>query len=60
LVDATRELLEWGAKQALKWDTYESKAGDGFASRLETYLTDPAQEADMKKWETEVAIKVAD
>ena len=59
MVDATRELLEWGAKQALKWDTYESKAGDGFASRLETY-TDPAAEPDMKQWETEVAIKVAD
>ena len=33
---------------------------DGFGARYESYLTDPADEPDMAKWETEVAIRLAD
>ena len=29
-------------------------------SRLEIYKTDPAEEPDMSKWETELAFKLAD
>ncbi len=53
-------LLDWGAKQGLVWDKWEAENGDGFGARLETSLTDPADEPDMSKWETEVAIRLAD
>ena len=29
-------------------------------SRVECFLTDPAEQPDRKKWETEVAIRLAD
>lgn len=53
-------LLEWGKKQGLVWDTYESDRGDGFGARYESLLTNPDAETDMSKWETEVAIRLAD
>ena len=60
LVEANAALLEWGAEQGLVWDTWAAENGDGFGARLESYLTDPQQEPDPAKWETEVAIRVAD
>jgi effector-binding domain-containing protein len=59
-VEANRALLEWGAEQGLVWDTYDAEGGDGFGARYESDLTDPAEEPDMAKWETEVAIRLAD
>ena len=53
-------LLDWGAKQGLVWDTWESEHGDGFGARVEFFLTDPEDEPDMTKWQTEVAIRLAD
>jgi len=60
LMAANATLLEWGAKKNLKWDTFESKDGDGFGARLEWYLVDPHDEPDPSKWKTEVAIRLAD
>ena len=59
-IPANKALLDWGAEQGLVWDTYVSDHGDGFGARYESYLTDPADEPDMAKWETEVAIRLAD
>jgi effector-binding domain-containing protein len=59
-IPANKALIEWAAEQGLVWDTYESARGDGFVSRYESYLTDPDDEPDMSKWETEVAIRLAD
>jgi effector-binding domain-containing protein len=59
-IPANQALMEWAAEQGLVWDTYESDHGDGFGSRYESDLTDPADEPDMSKWETEVAIRLAD
>src|SRR5262245_25087040 len=59
-IPANKALLDWGAEQGLVWDTYASDQGDGFGARYESYLTDPADEPDMAKWETEVAIRLAD
>ena len=53
-------LLEWGAKNGLVWDRWEAENGDGFGARVEFYLTDPADEPDQAKWQTEVAIRLAD
>ena len=57
-IEANGALLEWGAAQGLKWDMWD--AGDGFGSRVEFFLTNPDDEPDRDKWETEVAIKLAD
>jgi effector-binding domain-containing protein len=59
-IAGNKALLDWGAEQGLVWDTYASDQGDGFGARYESYLTDPADEPDMAKWETEVAIRLAD
>lgn len=53
-------LLEWGAQQGLIWDRWDDPKGDAFGSRYESFLTDPAETPDQKKWETEVAIRLAD
>ncbi len=60
LMDANRVLIEWGRDKGIKWDGGTSDMGDTFAARFETYFTDPGVEPDPTKWETEVAIKVAD
>jgi effector-binding domain-containing protein len=57
---ANKALLDWGAEKGLVWDIYEAENGDGFGARLECYLTDPKDEPDLAKWETEVAIRLAD
>jgi effector-binding domain-containing protein len=59
-IPANKALLDWGAEQGLVWDTYVSDHGDGFGARYESYLTNPADEPDIAKWETEVAIRLAD
>ncbi|MCI0711963.1 MAG: GyrI-like domain-containing protein [Chloroflexi bacterium] len=59
-ISGNAALLEWGAKQNLKWDRWEAPNGDGFGARVEFYLTDPDDEPDPARWETEVAIRLAD
>jgi effector-binding domain-containing protein len=53
-------LLEWGAAQGLKWDRWDDPKGDAFRSRYESFIADPANEPDPAKWDTEVAIRLAD
>jgi effector-binding domain-containing protein len=55
---ATGELLAWGEKNNIQWDRHDDPAGDAWASRLEWYLTDPDEEPDPEKWQTELAFKV--
>jgi effector-binding domain-containing protein len=59
-IAGNKALLDWGAEQGLVWDTYASDQGDGFGARYESFLTDPDDEPDLAKWETEVAIRLAD
>lgn len=60
LMLANAALLDWGAQQGLKWATFDDPNGDGFIARYESYLTDPAEQPDPTKFETEVAIRLAD
>ena len=53
-------LINWAEEKGLKWDRWDDPNGDAFASRYELEITDPDEEPDMSKWETEVAIKLAD
>ena len=59
-IAANAALLNWGAEQGLVWDKWVAENGDAFGARLESYLTDPNDEPDPEKWETEVAIRLAD
>lgn len=60
LVQATADLLDWAAKQNLRWDRADSDAGDRWGCRLEIYHTDPDEEPDMSKWEVELCFRLAD
>jgi effector-binding domain-containing protein len=60
LAEVTKVLLDWAAEQGLKWDISPGDRGDRWGSRLEFYRTDPSQEPDMNKWETQLAFRLAD
>jgi effector-binding domain-containing protein len=56
LVTATRDLLQWAAKQDLEWDA----DGNTWRCRLEEYLSDPAEVPDMNEWQTRLAFRLRD
>jgi effector-binding domain-containing protein len=59
LAGVTATLLDWAARQGLRWDMTETAHGQRWGCRLEIYHTDPADEPDMRKWETELAFRLA-
>jgi effector-binding domain-containing protein len=59
-IKGNKALIDWAAKNNIRWDRWDDERGDAFRARVEYFLTDPAEEPDRKKWETEVAIKVVD
>jgi len=59
LIGVTTALLDWAAQQGLRWDMSETDHGQRWGCRLEVYNTDPAEEPDMRKWETELAFRLA-
>lgn len=60
LVGAVRDLLGWAAAQGLTWDKQDSPEGERWGCRLEIYHTNPQEQPDMSKWETELAFRLAD
>ena len=60
LMDANRVLIEWAQENGIAWDRWDDENGDAFRSRIEIYHTDPGDEPDPAKWETEVAIRLAE
>lgn len=56
LVRVTADLLAWAREQNLEFDEHD----DRWAGRLEYHLTNPAEEPDMNKWETQLAFKLKD
>jgi effector-binding domain-containing protein len=60
LMGATGALLDWAAGQGLSWDMSRDGDVERWGSRLEFYLTDPGEEPDMSKWETQLAFRLAD
>lgn len=61
LMRATGDLLAWAEQNGVVWDKWQSGAtGEGWKARTEFYLTNPDEEPDLDKWETELAFKVAD
>ncbi|WP_432509984.1 GyrI-like domain-containing protein [Kineococcus sp. SYSU DK001] len=59
LVGATGDLLAWARDRGLTFDVTPSADGDRWGCRLESYLTDPATEPDLDRWETELAFRLA-
>ncbi|HEX6484020.1 MAG TPA: GyrI-like domain-containing protein [Ktedonobacteraceae bacterium] len=59
-IQANAALLDWGTQNGIVWDTWQAENGDGFGARFESFLTDPKEEPNLAKWETEVAIRLAD
>jgi hypothetical protein len=59
-IKGNKALLEWAAANGIAWDRWDDANGDAFRSRVEYFLTSPDEEPNQAKWETEVAIKVAD
>jgi effector-binding domain-containing protein len=57
-MNGNKVLIDWATANGIKWDRWDDKNGDAFRSRVETFLTNPDDEPDMSKWQTEVAIKL--
>jgi effector-binding domain-containing protein len=55
LVASNAALQEWAADHGVRFDTQETDQGSAWGGRVEHYLTDPSQEPDPAKWETDVA-----
>ena len=61
LIEVTAVLLAWAEEKGLVWDKWSTgPRGEGWRARIETYFTDPTEEPDPAKWETELAFKLAD
>jgi effector-binding domain-containing protein len=60
LVAATSALLDWARQRGLAFDVSQTDAGEKWGCRLEFYLTDPAEQPDAGKWQTELAFRLAD
>ena len=57
LVAAHGALLAWGEANGIVWQTADDGKTPGIP--LETYITNPAEEPDPQKWQTEIAYLVA-
>ena len=58
--EASKTLMEWAQENGVTWDAWRDPHGDAFRSRIELALVDPADEPNPDKWETLVAIKLAE
>lgn len=58
LEEATAKLLAWADDNGVVWDVRSGENGDEWAARTEFYLTNPLEEPDPQKRETELAFKV--
>ncbi len=60
LLDVTATLLRWAEQQDLDWDMADTADGQRWGCRLEVYRTDPSDEPDLNKWETDLGFRLAD
>jgi effector-binding domain-containing protein len=61
LMQATADLLAWAQIKGIVWDKWAAGSrGEGWRARVEHYLTDPTEEPNSAKWQTELALKLAD
>ena len=55
---ATVALLDWAKKNGITWNTTAKNGVEFWNGRTEWYLTDPARETDMTKYQTELAFLI--
>jgi effector-binding domain-containing protein len=60
LRSAHAELLEWGRRQGVEWDSSKTARGTAFEACVERYLTDATKEPDWSKWKTELAYLIVE
>lgn len=60
LYAATGALLAHAGREGLRFDKHPAGAGEAWASRLEWYETNPAEEPDPTRWVTRLEFKLAD
>lgn len=53
VMGAHMALMAWGKANGITWQTTDN--GKAWGANIEFYLTDPAEEPDPQKWETEIA-----
>jgi effector-binding domain-containing protein len=59
LIASNAALLRWADEQGVELDSWETADGTAWRGRAEHYLTNPAEEPDPAKWETDVAFLTA-
>jgi effector-binding domain-containing protein len=59
LIASNAALQRWAQAHGIEFDTWDTAQGSAWRSRAEHYLTDPSQEPDPGKWETDVAFLIA-
>jgi effector-binding domain-containing protein len=59
LIEVTGALLRWASAQGHEWDMEDTGDGQRWGCRLEIYHTDPREEPDMSRWETQLAFRLA-
>lgn len=55
LIAANAALQDWARENRISFDAWDSGKGQAWRSRVEYYLTNPAEEPDPAKWEVDVA-----
>jgi effector-binding domain-containing protein len=59
LVASNAALQRWAQEQGIELDTWDTAQGSAWRGRAEHYLTDPSQEPDPAKLETDIAYLIA-
>jgi effector-binding domain-containing protein len=55
LIASNAALQNWAHERGIEFDAWDTAEGSAWRSRAEHYLTDPSQEPNPAKWETDVA-----
>ena len=55
LIGANAALQQWASEHGVAFDAWDTAEGQAWRSRVEHYLTNPAEEPDPAKWEVDVA-----
>jgi hypothetical protein len=60
LAASNAALQRWAGEHAITFGTLDTAEGLAWRGRAEHFLTDPSQEPDPAKWETDVAYLIRD
>lgn len=59
LLEVTAGLLAWAARGGHSWDMTRAGDAEHWTARTEHFLTDPREQPDPHRWETELAFRLA-